>query len=96
MDEGCSFIGNAATIGLEFMWLDCGTFRMSESCKMHCAKCHIEVEVIPDADGRPASVRCPRCGENDSIENAMLEIRDYLARPAAKEPIPSSYRFIPG
>jgi hypothetical protein len=63
---------------------------------MRCAKCNVEVEVIPDADGKPASVRCPQCGVNDSIENAMLEIRDYLARQAAGEPILSTYRFVPG
>jgi hypothetical protein len=63
---------------------------------MLCAKCHVPVEVIPDADGKPASVRCPQCAEHDTIQNAMLEIRDYLAREAAGEPIPSTYRFIPG
>jgi hypothetical protein len=63
---------------------------------MLCEECRVEVEVISDAHGRPESVVCPECGENDSIENALLEIRDYLARQAAGEPIPSTYRFIPG
>jgi hypothetical protein len=35
--------------------LEHGIFWMSESREMLCAKCHVEVEVIPDADGKPAS-----------------------------------------
>jgi hypothetical protein len=62
---------------------------------MLCAKCHVEVQVISDEQGRPASVICPQCGENDSIENAMREIRDYLLRQATGELVPSNYRFIP-
>ena len=54
-----------------------------ETSPLLCGKCRIPVEGRTEADGSNR-VRCPRCGENDTLNNAVREAAGHKAEKLVK------------
>ncbi|HUZ34039.1 MAG TPA: hypothetical protein VMV19_18315 [Xanthobacteraceae bacterium] len=58
---------------------------MSEVTKqVLCGACNIEVEQRTDPNGQVMAV-CPRCGNSDTLENAIREATEYFADKLTRE-----------
>ncbi|MGC1779064.1 MAG: hypothetical protein WBB34_14050 [Xanthobacteraceae bacterium] len=52
---------------------------MTETTKqVLCGHCHVNVEERTESDGQVMAV-CPRCGNTDTLDNAVQEASNYFA-----------------
>jgi hypothetical protein len=55
-----------------------GTSAMSETRPILCGHCHVGIEGRADAHGNEEAF-CPRCGQSDTLENAIREAGESAA-----------------
>jgi hypothetical protein len=61
-----------------------GTSAMSETRPILCGFCHVGIEGRTDSHGNEEAF-CPRCGQSDTLENAMREAGESAAHFMAEQ-----------
>jgi hypothetical protein len=60
------------------------TCAMLENRPLLCGHCHVGIEGRINPDGNGVAV-CPKCGQMDTLENAMREAGEFAAHFYAKQ-----------